>query len=247
MKDASIRQAAELIRRSHSPVVFTGAGVSQESGVPTFRDALTGFWEQYDAQSLATPEAFVADPDLVWAFYEYRRGLIRKAKPNAAHIAIGSLEERVSNLVIVTQNVDGFHQAIGNREVIALHGNIFENRCFEGCGWMGIVDAKETDKAPLCPGCRKSRLRPNVVWFGENLEEDNIVRATAAVLACDVMVAVGTSGLVAPASQLPELAILRGKPVIEVNPKPTPFTPQATIALSGKAGDVLPKIFPPVW
>jgi len=242
MDAPSISQARELILNAKTIVVFTGAGVSQESGIPTFRDALTGLWSQYEAESLATPEAFVENPKLVWDFYEYRRELIRQCEPNAAHRAIAALEKE-RQIVVVTQNVDGFHQAVGSSDVIALHGNIFENRCFVECGFVEECSATPSlTGPPICPACRLGLLRPNVVWFGEMLNEAHLSRAFEMVRQCDLLVSIGTSGLVYPAAQIPFLAVGEGKPVIEINPQPTDFTRLATVSLAAPTAEVFPRI-----
>lgn len=224
-------------------VVFTGAGVSAESGVPTFRDALTGLWARHDPYRLATAEGFAADPPLVWRWYAWRRQLVRDVEPNAAHGAIARLEHDRS-ATVVTQNVDGLHARAGARDVIELHGNIARATCFDGCGWSGDPDRLEATDArmpPHCPSCG-GFARPDVVWFGEMLPISAWDRAEAACRAADLCIAVGTSGVVQPAAGLPELTRRTGGRVIVVDPHPSALEPIADIVLRGKAGEVVPQL-----
>jgi NAD-dependent deacetylase len=202
---------------------------------------LTGLWANYEAEKLATPEAFQADPKLVWSFYEYRRSLIRKCRPNAAHQAIAQRATTKTNVIVITQNVDGFHQAAGNRDVIALHGAIFENRCAQNCRWIGDALSAEPDGPPPCPAFNAALIRPNVVWFGECLDEGNLQRATQAATDCDVCLTIGTSGLVFPAAEIPILARRAGKPVIEINPEPGSLSTPATFTFTQPAAQFLPQ------
>ena len=229
----------DVLRRARHVCVLTGSGVSAESGVPTFREAQTGLWEQYDPHELATPEAFVRDPVLVWRWYNWRRELVADADPNPGHHALAFLAGLVPRLTIVTQNVDGLHQRAGSDGVIEFHGNIFENRCFaEGC----IVDGAELSAAvPACPGCG-GNLRPGVVWFGEAIPTAAIDAATAAVEDCDVFISIGTSSLVWPAAGLAETAKRRGAILVEVNPATTPLSVSCDFCLTGKSGAVLPEL-----
>jgi NAD-dependent deacetylase len=239
-----IAKASDLIAQASRPVVFTGAGVSKESGIPTFRDAMDGLWAKYDPEELATPEAFTQHPDLVWRFYAHRRAKVSACAPNAAHRAIVELEALKPSLVVITQNVDGFHQAAGSNRVITLHGNILENRCHFGC--EGTLSWSESeDEAPLPPPCRtcgRQSMRPNVVWFGEELDRRLTSRAHEAVAECDLMIVVGTSGLVYPAAAFPEYVLGTGKPLIEINPRRTEFSQRATVYLPCLAGEALPKL-----
>ena len=218
--------------------VLTGAGISAESGVPTFREAQTGLWAKYDPQELATPEAFQRNPKLVWEWYAWRRELVNKAAPNAGHQALVALAELVPQFTLITQNVDGLHQRAGSQNVICLHGNIMETKCFA----LGhpISDWPESDELPpRCPECG-SLLRPNVVWFGENLPADALETAVHAARSCDVFLSIGTSALVHPAASLPLLAVENSAFLIEINPQPTPLSRWADVTLSGAAGEVLP-------
>lgn len=220
-------------------VALTGSGISAESGVPTFRDAQTGLWARYDPQELATPEAFARDPELVWNWYAWRRNLVEDARPNAGHRALADLERRAPDFSLVTQNVDGLHQEAGSSNVVELHGNIRRTRCpVEDI----TVETAETDQfPPLCPNCG-SPLRPDVVWFGEALPAEGLRVASEAARSCDLLLSVGTSGLVYPAASLPYETLESGATVVEVNPDPTPLSALADFAVRGRAGEVLPRL-----
>ena len=219
-------------------VVLTGAGISAESGVPTFRDAQTGLWASYDPTELATPEAFGRDPALVWNWYAWRRQLVAKARPNAGHLALARWEAAGIELTVVTQNVDGLHLRAGSRRVIELHGDIARTVCSversEVTGWE-----QDERTPPRCPSCGAA-LRPDVVWFGEMLPEGAVEAAVRAIEAADLVLSVGTSSLVQPAASLPLAALRHGIPVVEVNPGETPLTAQVDFSLRGTAGEVLP-------
>ena len=218
--------------------VLTGAGVSAESGVPTFREAQTGLWARYDPLELATPEAFARDPELVWRWYRWRRELVSKAEPNAGHLALARLEALVPRLTLVTQNVDGLHQRAGSSQVIEFHGNIFVNRCqVEHCE----VDCDDTTAVPSCPGCG-AHVRPGVVWFGEAIQESALNQSFAAAMDCDVFIAAGTSSLVYPAAGLADAASEAGAITVEVNPNRTEQSDSFIAALRGNAGTVLPEL-----
>lgn len=208
--------AARALRAAEYVCVLTGAGTSAESGIPTFRDALTGHWAQFSPQELATPEAFAAEPDRVWSWYAARRAAIVAAQPNAAHTALTLLASRVSHFSLVTQNVDDLHHRAGSRDVIALHGSLMRGRCSAGCA--GTVELTEVAarRVPTCATCG-ARLRPDVVWFGEPLPAAEFEQARNAAVACDVFVSVGTSNVVEPAASLPWLAASHGATVIVVN------------------------------
>jgi NAD-dependent deacetylase len=228
----------DALRAARNVAVLTGAGISAESGVPTFRDAMTGMWARYSPEDLATPEAFRRNPRLVWGWYEWRRGLVAKAQPNPGHRALADLEGRTPNFTLITQNVDGLHHRAGSRHVLELHGNITRNKCFdEGTP----VDRWEESGSvpPLCPRCG-GYVRPDVVWFGEMLPEDALEQALEASRGCRLFLCVGTSALVQPAASLPFEALRAGARVVEVNPVATPLTPHATWSLRGPAGAVLP-------
>lgn len=235
-----IERAAAYLARARHVCVLTGAGISAESGIPTFRDALTGLWSRFRPEELATPEAFERDPAFVWKWYEWRRELIRQAQPNPGHLALAGLAQHVPRLTLVTQNVDGLHQRAGSHGVLEYHGNILRDRCTveqvvaDRCG-----DSR--DGLPRCAGCG-GLLRPDVVWFGEAIPQRPMQLAAGAAGECDVFLSIGTSSLVYPAAGLAELAISRGAAVIEVNPNPTDLTGQATIALPAPAGSALPAL-----
>jgi NAD-dependent deacetylase len=233
----------ELIQRlatAKSVAVLTGAGISAESGVPTFRDAQTGLWAKYRPEDLATPTAFRRNPKLVWEWYAWRRNLVSKAKHNPGHLALAEMESLFPEFHLITQNVDGLHQLALSRNVIELHGNISKTKCFnEG---TFVTEWNETgDVPPRCPSCG-SPLRPAVVWFEEPLPDVEIQKAISATLQCDVFLSIGTSTVVYPAAGLPLKALESGAIVVEINPQPTPLTPRATFALQGPAGVVLPEL-----
>jgi NAD-dependent deacetylase len=234
----------DLLRRSSYVAILTGAGISKESGVPTFRDAQTGLWAKYDPQMLATPEAFQRDPKLVWDWYAWRRSLVSRVKPNPAHFALAQMEQLVPQLALITQNVDGLHARAGNQSVIELHGNIMRVKCFENEHFVTVWE--ETDEVPRCPQC-SSLLRPDVVWFGESLPRDALKTAVSATENCDVFLSIGTSSLVQPAASLPMLALQNNVPTVEVNPVSTPITPHMTFTLAGPAGEVLPELVSKTW
>jgi NAD-dependent deacetylase len=238
----------ELLRIVQTAVhitVLTGAGVSAESGVPTFRQAQTGLWAQYDPQELATPTAFRRNPKLVWDWYAWRRELVRQAQPNPAHLALVTMAQRVPAFTLVTQNVDNLHQRAGSQAVIELHGNITRIKC-AGDGRIISTWPQSDDTPPRCPHCG-SYLRPDVVWFGENLPGDALEQALEAAQRCDLFFSIGTSALVQPAASLPLLAVENGAVLVEVNPDETPLTHFADHALHGPAGEVLPALLEAAW
>ncbi|CAN5903203.1 NAD-dependent deacylase [soil metagenome] len=226
------------LQTAQSIVALTGSGVSAESGVPTFRDAQTGLWAQYDPQQLATPEAFMRDPDLVWEWYEWRRQLVREAGPNPGHYALADLEQKAPDFTLATQNVDGLHKQAGSVNVLELHGNIRRTTC---SAEHIEVDTHDAGAAGVCPGCG-APLRPDVVWFGEIMPEGLVEAASEAARACDVFLSVRTSSLVYPAASLPYQAVAAGATVIEVNPEETPLSSRADYALRGMASAVLPAL-----
>lgn len=235
-------QLIQELRQAGHIAVLTGAGISAESGVPTFRDAQTGLWARYSPEELATPQAFRRNPRLVWEWYAWRRELVTKAEPNPGHLALAQLEAYFSArngcFTLITQNVDGLHQRAGSQNVIELHGNINRTKCFEE---EIIVETwpPTGDVPPACPYCG-GYLRPDVVWFGENLPASALVAASTAAQTCDVFMSIGASGLVQPAASLPYLALRHGAVVVEINPDETPLTAQVTYVFNGLAGQVLP-------
>ncbi|WP_292937512.1 NAD-dependent deacylase [Noviherbaspirillum sp.] len=234
----------EKLRAARRITIFTGAGVSAESGIPTFRDAQTGLWAQFRAEDLATPEAFRRDPVTVWNWYAWRRKLIRDVLPNPAHLAIVQLERLVEHVIVITQNVDGLHQRAGSSDVIELHGNLLDNLCSE-CR-RSVAEIKDDEVPPTCPYCG-GLVRPGVVWFGEALPAQAWERAAEAMDATDVFFCVGTSSLVEPAASLPRHARACGKTVIQINPEVTSHDEIAQYVLRGKAGEVLPALLRAAW
>lgn len=230
----------ENLRAAQHVAVLTGAGISAESGVPTFREAQTGLWAQYDPQELATPQAFRRNPRLVWEWYAWRRELVSQAEPNPGHRALVELAMRVPKFTLITQNVDGLHQRAGSQNVVCLHGNIMETKCFDRDHLVASWPESET-VPPTCPTCG-SWLRPNVVWFGESLPMLALNTAVTAADTCDLFLAIGTSALVHPAATLPLRAVEHGATLVEVNPQPTPLTRWADFVLPGPAGVVLPAL-----
>ncbi len=230
----------DAARQAQHIAVLTGAGVSAESGVPTFRDAQTGLWAKFNPQELATREAFARNPKMVWEWYAHRRALVAQAAPNAGHYALVEMEKRAPRFTLITQNVDGLHARAGSQNVIELHGNLFRAKCFrEDVPVPNWVDDGQIP--PRCPRCG-SYLRPDVVWFGEALPPRALAAAFDAARTCDVFFSIGTSGAVEPAASLPFDALRHGATVIEVNPEETPLSNRATFTLRAAAGAALPKI-----
>ena len=230
----------EKLRYAKSVAVLTGAGISAESGVPTFRGE-NGLWKKFRPEELANFDAFMRNPDMVWEWYNYRRKIIEDVQPNPGHLALAELEKMISSFVVITQNVDNLHQRAGSRNVVELHGNILRNRCLS-CGQ--IIESETLDfsqGAPKCPHCG-GMLRPDVVWFGEMLPEEAIQRAYHAAETCDIFMVLGTSAVVYPAASLPEIALRQGAFIVEINPETTPVTDFAHVSLRGKTGEVLPLI-----
>ena len=228
-------------------VVLTGAGMSAESGVPTFRDAQTGLWERYDPTALATPEAWAHDKDTVWSWYRWREHLVSEAEPNAGHLAIArAVSDR--DVVVVTQNVDDLHERAGSQTVHHVHGSLFAHRC-DTCSApieVGPPPAAPVDRLPppICDRCG-GRARPGVVWFGENLPSEPWEAAVSAVTSATAVLVVGTSGLVHPAASLPSLAAAEGIPVVEVNPGSSALGSEVSVHVRATAGQALPHILAP--
>jgi len=228
------------LKSCRSVTVLTGAGISAESGVPTFREAQSGLWARFDPMQLATPQAFHKDPQLVWDWYTWRRELISASKPNPGHLALVLLEAYFQEFNLVTQNVDGMHQLAGSKQVVELHGNIFRTRCSR----IGCTTTEQTlpsASLPLCPECG-SYMRPDVVWFGESLPAEALQESIQAASSCDVFISVGTSSLIEPAASLPFIALQARANVLEINPQVTPLTQEAHFSMRGKAGEVLPAL-----
>ena len=234
--------AARALRSAEHVCVLTGAGVSAESGIPTFREAQTGTWAQFSPQELATPEAFANHPKRVWQWYAARRAMVRAAQPNPAHTALVTLASRVAHCTLVTQNVDDLHERAGSRDVVRLHGSLMHVRCGAGC--PGSVPAADEPGAevPACPSCG-ALMRPDVVWFGEQLPMPPFEAARNAAVACDVFLSVGTSNVVEPAASLPWISATHGATVIVVNPTMDGQRKGPSILpIEGPAGVMLPRL-----
>lgn len=233
-----IDAAAEVLSRSDRIACMTGAGISAESGVATFRGA-GGLWEGHRVEQVATPEAFARDPSMVWRFYQARRKSLLKVRPNAGHLALAQMARMTPEFALITQNVDGLHQAAGSGDVLCLHGDIWIDRC-NGCGDQKRV-AELAQTHPKCSQCG-GLIRPGVVWFGEMLPVGVFERASQTCAAAQVMLVVGTSSMVQPAASLANWAKRAGAVVIEVNPEATPLSEVADIVVCAKAGEALPQI-----
>lgn len=234
-------EALETVRlwlaESEQVAVLTGAGISQESGVPVFRGP-GGLWRQHRPENLATPEAFSRDPALVWEWYNWRRSRVAQTRPNPGHLALAELEQRIAGLVLITQNVDGLHDRAGSRRILKLHGDLWAVRCLD-CGAEGISTDVPLEAIPPRCGCG-GLLRPGVVWFGEALPADILQKAMQASGQANLFLVVGTSAVVQPAASLPLLAKRNGARVVEVNPEETPISSIVDVSLRGKSGDLLP-------
>jgi NAD-dependent deacetylase len=233
-------ELAEVLRSAGRVTVMTGAGISAESGVPTFRDAQRGLWARYDPQELATPQAFRRDPRLVWEWYQWRRELIAATRPNRGHEALVKLEKHLPTFTLITQNIDGLHQVAGSTNVIELHGNIARTKCFDE---DRLVESwPETEECPPhCPNCG-GFLRPDVVWFNESLPQQALAQALQAAQSCDLFFSIGTSALVQPAASLAHKARQSGAVLVEINLEPTPLTRYTNYAVHGPAGQILPAL-----
>lgn len=241
------------LREARHVVLLSGAGVSAESGVPTFRDAMTGLWSRFDPAELATPEAFERDPELVWGWYEWRRMRALQAQPNPAHLAIAGMSDHLPQLTLVTQNVDDLHERAGSDTVIHLHGSLHQPRCAT-CGRSHAFPDEMPNEPeggrrlppPRCTRCR-GLIRPGVVWFGESLPEGAFYQAQEAAENCDLLISVGTSSLVYPAAGLPHLAKAHGSLLVQINPQPTNLDGHATWNVTGAAGQILPALVAAAW
>jgi NAD-dependent deacetylase len=232
----------KTLRHAQRIVALTGAGISAESGLSTFRDAQTGLWSKFRPEELATADAFQRDPEFVQGWYAWRRENALKAKPNAAHLALAELENHAPEFLLVTQNVDGLHQRAGSKRMVELHGNIHRFRCFENECAPKNFDVTN-GKCRSCGG----HLRPDVVWFGEMLPILAIETAVKGAETCDVFFSIGTSSLVYPAADLSRRAKDTGATVVEINKDPTPLTPLADYSFRGKAGEILPALVQQIW
>lgn len=235
-----LSRAVTALRAARHVCVLTGAGISAESGVPTFRDAQTGLWANYRPEDLATPEAFARNPKRIWEWYEWRRELVHQAQPNAGHRALAELATSVPKLTLVTQNVDSLHQRAGSRGVIEYHGNILRDRCSA----EGIVRARSPISVTGLPECAVcgELLRPDVVWFGEVIPRQALLEADTAASSCDVFMSIGTAAVVYPAAGLAERALRSGAKIIEVNTEATDLSALADVTLRGPSGRLLPQL-----
>lgn len=237
---AKMRSAAKV-------AVLTGAGVSAESGVPTFRGE-EGLWRNFRPEELATPEAFAQNPKLVWEWYDWRRGLIAKLEPNPGHFALADMEKKYPHFTLITQNVDGLHAKANSHNIVELHGNIWRTRCTAvSCtAKKQVKDNLETPLREIPPRCDcGNMLRPHIVWFGESLEPQIFQKAMDACRNCDLFIVAGTSAVVQPAAGMAGIAGDSGAFVIEVNPDNTPITDQVDIHLNGTSGEILPLLLNP--
>ncbi|NYJ16940.1 SIR2 family NAD-dependent protein deacylase [Nesterenkonia sandarakina] len=247
-------EVLSLARAARHVAVFSGAGISAESGVPTFREVQTGLWERFSAQDLATPEAFEDDPGLVHTWYRWRAALIQQVAPNPGHRALArwqrQLTERGGSLSIATQNVDDLHERAGAEVLAHLHGSITAHRCAEceapvelpAPQYDGAAAPAQPEDPPQCTVCGEGLIRPGVVWFGEALPMPAFEAAAAAMQSADLILVVGTSGLVQPAASLPLLGMERGTPLVEINPEPTELSDAMHHRLRGPAGELLPAL-----
>ena len=240
MDTKSMRQAIIWLASARSITVLTGAGVSKESGIPTFRDALEGMWANFDPAELASPQGFRRNPTRVWQWYAERREKLEEVQPNPAHYALARLEQ-LKPLTLITQNVDGLHEIAGSKNVIELHGNLRKYKCFKKGHPIASTLARGAKEPPPCPKCG-SLARPDVVWFGEMLPLMALQRARDAAREGEVMLVIGTSGLVQPAADLPLYAVYENRLTIEINPEQTPLTPNLDLHLAGPAGRVMAEL-----
>jgi NAD-dependent deacetylase len=232
----SLRTASDILRNAKRVVVATGAGMSKESGIPTFRDAPNALWATYNPEDLATRAGFRRDPALVWRWYADRRAMMAGAAPHDGHRALAEWDGMFASCTILTQNIDGLHTAAGSRHVVELHGNIFRYKCFDRD--HAASEPFPDDHVPPRCACG-SWLRPAVVWFGEPLDPTHLEAADDALASCDVIVVVGTSGVVYPAAGFALVAKQHGARVVEINPDATPVTQHADVFLAGSAKPVL--------
>lgn len=245
---STIQRAADAMRAAKKIVFFTGAGISAESGIPTFRDKLTGLWAKHDPERLETAKAYRENPALVWSWYLWRRHQVSQAKPNAAHLAIPQLATTGRDISVVTQNIDDLHERAGSCPVVHLHGSLMDVKCF-ACQRPGKLSSAQLEvpeqgrfiEPPRCTRCN-GKLRPGVVWFGENLPEDAWRSAMRLVESCDLLISVGTSGVVMPAASIPGLALSAKTTVIHVNLESVGLGGSDEIMLTGAAGMVLPAL-----
>ena len=235
----------QMLRNAKRVTVLTGAGISAESGIPTFRDPQDGLWTRFRPEDLANAAAFRRDPKLVWDWYAWRRRAAEAAEPNAGHLALARMETRVPEFVLITQNVDGLHARAGSRRLVELHGSIMRSKCLEENVVTEPAEGDE-ERPPRCLKCG-APLRPDVVWFGEGLPDHVLNAALEAASVCEVFFSVGTSAAVNPAAELPMLALQAGAKVIEINPEPTRLSGDVHLSLRGQAGAILSRLVMMTW
>lgn len=245
---AELDRALALLAGARVVAALTGAGMSQESGVATFRDAQTGLWARYDPAELATPEAFRRHPARVFGWYLERWRQVRRAEPHGGHRALAALGAVFEEVVVVTQNVDGLHRRAGSADVVELHGSLDRFRCsgaghtVDAAGFEALAPSRSGEvEPPACPACG-SPVRPGVVWFGELLPKAAVERAWKTCARADALLVIGTSSLVYPAAHLPEIAQAGGAVLLEINPEPTPLTPRVDLWWPARAGVALPAL-----
>ena len=241
--DSNLEIVRQRLAAARNITVLTGAGISADSGVPTFRGA-DGFWRQYRAEDLATPDAFARDPKLVWEWYNWRRDLLAMKQPNAAHLGIVELERRSPTFWLITQNVDGLHRDAGSRNLSEIHGNIWKVRC-TGCH---AVDENRDVPISILPSCLQcgALLRPHIVWFGESLLAEDLQQCSTVLRSCDLLLVIGTSGVVYPAAGFASVAKDAGAFVAEINLDPTPQSSLVDVSLQGRAKDLVPLLLDPI-
>lgn len=231
-----------VLERARSVLILTGAGISAESGVPTFRGGGgAAVWRGMPFEQLSSAEMVEQNLPLVWEWFDYRRGVVKGCEPNAGHLAIAEAQQsgRFEEFTLVTQNIDGLHRVAGSQDAIELHGDIHKAKCLSCGSLQALDDVGDDERPPVCSECFDS-MRPHVVLFGEALDEDALLKAYERAAACDVCIVVGTSAQVYPAMHVPEIAKREGAFLIEVNLEETPLTPKADVSLFGKAGEILP-------
>ncbi len=244
MNQEEFERAKIILSGSKKVLVFTGAGISTESGVPTFRGGGgAGVWRGMPFEQLSSAEMIERDLPLVWEWFDYRRGVVSEREPNHGHFAIAKAQnsDRFEELILVTQNIDGLHHAAGSHDVIELHGNIHQARCLSCENLQYLTEVGEDERPPVCSECFDS-MRPNVVLFGEALDEDALLKAYEKAAACDLCIVVGTSAVVYPANMIPKIAKREGAFVIEINPEETELTASVDISVRGNAAEVLPTL-----
>lgn len=241
-----LQALGERLRSAQHVTVLTGAGISAESGIPTFRDAQTGLWSKFRANDLATVAGFERDPVSVWNWYAERHQAALQAQPNAGHVVLAEIERRVPTFDLITQNIDGLHQRAGSQRVIEVHGSLARVKCLAHQHTLDYWLETDLDVPPRCPTCQ-SKLRPDVVWFGELLPEEAWGQALRAASTCDVFFSIGTSGVVEPVASLLRLAERRGATIVINNLEVEISSTPRRFCLNGEAGTILPLIMQATW